>query len=113
MTNLRGPRLRQRSSLERLATRPPQRRLVPLRFAGTSAPDEGAQLMDGDRHVGYLTSSRYSPALECGVALGWLATDGGGSGPARVVAVSRGQRRDQGEVVTAPFYDPKSVKLRG
>jgi sarcosine oxidase subunit alpha len=101
-----------RSSLERLATRPPQRRLVPLRFAGTSAPDEGAQLMDGDRHVGYLTSSRYSPALECGVALGWLAT-GGGPGPARVVAVSRGQRRDPGEVVTAPFYDPKSVKLRG
>jgi len=101
-----------RSALERLATHPPQRRLVPLRFAGTSAPDEGAQLMDGDRHVGYLTSSRYSPALECGVALGWLAT-GGGPGPARLVAVSRGQRRDPGDVVTAPFYDPTSVKLRG
>ena len=111
LVRMRKPYFVGRSALERLATRPPQRRLVPLKFAGAQAPDEGAQLMDGDRHVGYLTSSRYSPVLECGVALGWVATNGAGA-PTRVVAVSRGQRRDAGEIVAGPFYDPQSVKLR-
>jgi sarcosine oxidase subunit alpha len=111
LVRMRKPYFVGRSALERLATRPAQRRLVPMTFAGADAPDEGAQLMDGDRHVGYLTSSRYSPALECGVALGWVATNGGAE-PTRVVAVSRGQRRDPGEIVSGPFYDPRSEKLR-
>lgn len=101
-----------RPSLERLAAIPPAKKLVPIRFAGTSAPDEGAQLMVGDERVGYLTSCRYSPLLECGVSLGWVGLANGAL-PANVVAVSdNGKRRDVGDIASGSFYDPEGAKLR-
>jgi sarcosine oxidase, subunit alpha len=99
-----------RASLERLAAIPPGKKLVPIRFPGTGAPDEGAQLMAGDARVGYLTSSRYSPLLQCGVSLGWVGLVNGVL-PEKVVAVSD-KRRDAGDVASGPFYDPEGAKLR-
>jgi sarcosine oxidase subunit alpha len=101
-----------RSSLVRLATIPLIKKLVPIRFPGASAPDEGAQLMVRGERVGSLTSSRYSPLLECGVSLGWVALIDGAL-PTSVVAVSdNGKRRDTGEIVSGPFYDREGAKLR-
>ncbi len=101
-----------RPSLERLASIPPAKKLVPIRFAGDSAPDEGAQLMVGDERVGYLSSCRYSPLLKCGVSLGWVNLAHGAL-PAQVVAVSsNGKRRDVGDIAAGPFYDPLGAKLR-
>jgi sarcosine oxidase, subunit alpha len=98
-------------ALARLEALPLRRRLVPITFPGGEAPDEGAQLLDGPERVGWLTSSRYSPALEQGVALGWV-TATNGTFPTQLVAVSRGARRTTGTVGSAPFYDPKGVRLR-
>lgn len=101
-----------RASLERLASIPLIKRLVPIRFDGSSAPDEGAQLtLDGER-IGYLTSSRYSRLLGHGVALGWVNVDASGSSPTTVEAVSDNGRRDTGTIARGPFYDREGAKLR-
>lgn len=101
-----------RSSLERLARIPPSKKLVTIRFEGTSAPDEGAQLMVGAERVGHLSSCRYSPVLQCAVALGWVRlTDG--APPTQVTAVSsNGARKDTGVITRGPLYDPEGEKLR-
>ena len=70
------------------------------------APPEGTPLSTGGRHVGHLTSSRYSPFLGQGVALGWLRRSGG-EFPSRVDAGGL-----MGRVVGKPFYDPEGARLR-
>jgi sarcosine oxidase subunit alpha len=102
-----------RTSLERLASIPLIKRLVPIRFDGVSAPDEGAQLMLNGERIGYLTSSRYSHVLGYGVALGWVNLDAAGSLPATVEAVSdNGRRRGTGTIAHGAFYDREGARLR-
>lgn len=99
-----------RTALERLALLPHDRSLLPMTFAGRRAPEEGAQLFSGGIHVGNVTSSRFSPALGCGVALGWIRHSPGAP-PKRVTA--RDTLGDsEGEVTKGPFYDPKGERLR-
>lgn len=99
------------AALVRLGALPLRRRLVPITFPGGDAPDEGAQLLVGSERVGWLTSSRYSPGLAQGVALGWVnATNG--TFPPQLAAISRGGRRTAGTVGSGPFYDPKGARLR-
>ena len=57
-------------------------------------------------HAGHLTSSRFSPALGCGVALGWISC-ANGELPERVEADGR-----EGVVAATPFYDPEGARLR-
>ncbi|MCY4087790.1 MAG: 2Fe-2S iron-sulfur cluster-binding protein [Actinomycetia bacterium] len=92
--------------LERLSAIPTTRRLVGLTFDGESAPPEGAPLSVEGRHVGYLTSSRFSPVLGYGIGLGWLDSVGGRY-PTAVRAADRA-----GTVTTGAFYDPEGVRLR-
>lgn len=101
-----------RTALTRLAQLPIQRRLAMIAFAGEHAPVEGAQLYDsGNRHTGYLTSSRFSPVLGHGVALGWIGR-ANGDFPSQVVAVGDKGRRSTGRVVKGAAYDPEGAKLR-
>lgn len=99
-----------RTALVRLAEIPPQRVLRSFTFEGTAAPGDGAQLLVGERRVGWLTSSRFSPALSRGVALGWVDRVDGAF-PDRVDAVD-GAGRFAGAVHHGPFYDPDGVRLR-
>ena len=101
-----------RSSIERLAAIPPAKKLATIRFEGTSAPDEGAQLMVGGDRVGHLSSSRYSPLLKCGVALGWVRLRDGAPPPEVVAVSNNGARRDTGRIVHGALYDPEGAKLR-
>jgi len=101
-----------RSSLERLASLPLIKRLVPIRFDGSTAPDEGAQILQNGERIGYVTSSRHSPLLGYGVALGWVNLDAAGSLPATVDVVSDHRRRDTGTIAHGPFYDREGVRLR-
>ncbi|MFN8573892.1 MAG: 2Fe-2S iron-sulfur cluster-binding protein [Gemmatimonadaceae bacterium] len=99
-----------RTALDRMARLPRERSLLPMTFAGPRAPEEGAQLFANGVHVGNITSSRYSPSLTCGVALGWVRHPADAP-PARVTA------RDtigecQGVVTKGAFYDPKGERLR-
>ena len=99
-----------RTALQRLATLPHERSLVPMTFAGRRAPEEGAQLFAGGIHVGNVTSSRFSPTLGCGIALGWIRHSKGAQ-PTSVSA--RDTMGDcEGEVTKGPFYDPKGERLR-
>jgi len=99
-----------RTALQRLATLPRERSLLPLTFTGRRAPEEGAQLFDNGTHVGNLTSSRFSPTLGCGVALGWIR-HAVGAPPTRVTA--RDTLGDcEGVITKGPFYDPTGERLR-
>jgi sarcosine oxidase subunit alpha len=91
--------------LERAAAHEAQRKLVAVSFA-SAAPPEGAPLRAGGRLVGQLTSSAWSPALECGVALGWVErVDGAFPNNLESEGV-------QGSVVEHAFYDPEGERLR-
>lgn len=107
------PRFVGRTALARLATLPPDRTLVTMTFPGGEAPADGAQLLHerDDRHVGYLTSSRFSPVLGQGVALGWLSHVDGVL-PSRAVALSAGGKRFTGTVSHGAAYDPDGTRLR-
>jgi sarcosine oxidase subunit alpha len=93
-------------ALQRMSEFPIQQRLAPIRFDTATAPPEGAALLANGTHVGHLTSSGYSPALGCSVALGWIRRRDGDF-PQRVEALGV-----SGSVISAPFYDKEGVKLR-
>ncbi|MGH9174409.1 MAG: aminomethyltransferase family protein, partial [Vicinamibacterales bacterium] len=95
-----------KTALGRVGRLPLERRLVGVVFDGNGAPPEGMPLQVGGRHVGYLTSSRYSPVLGHGVALAWLRRTNGVF-PERVDADAWA-----GRVVTSAFYDPTGKRLR-
>jgi glycine cleavage system aminomethyltransferase T len=94
-----------KSALRRMSAHEPERQLVALRFDG-AAPAEGAALSVGGQYVGYLTSSRYSPTLEHGVALGWTSRVNG-EFPSRFDAEGL-----TGEATDHSFYDPDGERLR-
>lgn len=96
-----------RQALKQIASVPPGHRLVGFRFEGEEAPPEGAPLTADGLHAGHLTSSRFSPVLGCGIALGWLRCVNERL-PERVEAEGRG-----GFVAATPFYDPVGARLRG
>ena len=94
-----------KAALERLAELEPIQKLAMLEF-GDVAPPEGSTLSADGVHAGHLTSSRRSPVLERGVALGWLLRTNG-TFPELVKAGDA-----IGRVVTKPFYDPERERLR-
>ena len=99
-----------RTALQRIASLPRERSLLSMTFAGKRAPEEGAQLFAAGTHIGNLTSSRFSPVLGCGIALGWVRHPAG-SPPTRITA--RDTLGDyEGVVTRGPFYDPKGERLR-
>jgi sarcosine oxidase subunit alpha len=91
-------------ALRRIAGWPSRKRLAAFRFEA-GAPEEGSPITVDGAPAGYLTSSRYSPSLDCGVALGWLTEEG-----------SVTQRVESGgflgDVVEPPLYDPRGERLR-
>ncbi len=99
-----------RTALERMARIPRERSLLPIRFDGDRAPEEGAQLFVAGLHVGNITSSRFSPILGQGVALGWVRHPEGSPPLAITARDTRGEL--PGIVTRAPFYDPKGERLR-
>jgi sarcosine oxidase subunit alpha len=92
-------------ALERIDGMPARQRLAKLVFP-QAAPPEGAPLSAAGRHAGHVTSSRFSPSLGQGVALGWLRADGDGF-PTEVEAAGLA-----GRVVARPPYDPEGERLR-
>jgi glycine cleavage system aminomethyltransferase T len=93
-----------RTSLERMAAFPLERRLAGLTF--DSPPQRGAPLLLGDRVVGRITSCASSPALGAPIGLGWIrAVDGAFPTEMRAGTV-------RATVVATPFYDPKGERQR-
>lgn len=98
-------------ALERLEEIGFDRKLVRLSFPGQDAPPEGAQLFDGDAYCGHLTSSRFSPTLGQGVALGWVRRQNGAF-PEQVTALGLNEQRVEGSVARKVFYDPEGERQR-
>ena len=100
-----------RAALERLGRLERDRELVAYTFKAPGAPADGAQvLVDGTR-VGYLTSSRFSPVLGHGIALGLVKRTSAGV-PSAILAEDGSGRRFEGTRVQAAFYDPEGTRLR-
>jgi sarcosine oxidase subunit alpha len=95
-----------RAALQRIATGSIDQKLLSIAFQGAQAPAEGASVHSNGACVGYLTSSRFSPALGHGVALGWIRTQNG-SFPQTVAADGV-----PGAVIAGAFYDPTGGRLR-
>lgn len=93
-------------ALERIAATEMEQKLVAVAFEGRTAPFEGAALMLDGRHIGNLTSARFSPVLGHGIGLGWVQRRNG-QFPGTVEAVGI-----PGKFVHGPFYDPQGEKLR-
>jgi sarcosine oxidase, subunit alpha len=91
--------------IERADRHEPQRRLVALSFTGR-APAEGAPLRTHGQNVGYISSSGWSPVLECGVSLGWLIRLNG------TFPMELESDGVVGRVVDHAFYDPKGERVR-
>ena len=72
------------------------RSLVGVRFTGSDIPPAGTQLTADGKPVGHVTSSAFSPRLECPLALAYLRT--GHHLPGTRLTCSG----DQAEVVTLP-----------
>ena len=51
------------------------KKLVGLVLQGESAPDSGAPVSSGDREIGHITSSAFSPGLKHPIALAYLHRD--------------------------------------
>jgi sarcosine oxidase, subunit alpha len=94
-----------RTALERTSRTELRKRLVPIRFDG-GAPPEGSALRASGRYVGYLTSSRLSPLLSGGVALGWIRSKDGVF--SRIVECEG----LMGSVLEGSLYDPEGARLR-
>jgi sarcosine oxidase subunit alpha len=94
-----------KSALDRIDRLPLALRLTRLTFPG-EPPPEGTPLAAGGGHAGHLTSSRFSPVLGEGVALGWVR---GREGVFPEEFEAGGSR---GRTVSEPFYDPRGERLR-
>jgi glycine cleavage system aminomethyltransferase T len=100
-----------RWALERYGEQQLETTLVGFTAQNGRAPTEGAAVLGPDgAAVGRVTSSRWSPQLERVIGMAWvpaaLASDGA------EITISDGDRREQAEVVTRPFYDPDGEVLR-
>jgi glycine cleavage system aminomethyltransferase T len=51
------------------------KKLVGLAVAGDAVPAAGAAVREGDREIGHVTSSAWSPALAQPIALGYVQRD--------------------------------------
>ncbi len=98
-----------REAVVRTNSVPLDRKLVGLELepAGAEAPIQGASLYDGDRYVGYVTSSADSPVLGKAVMLGWVDVDDAGEPPPNVRVGGAAAR-----VVAPSFYDPDNLRAR-
>ena len=77
------------------------RRLVGMRFAGTSVPTRDAPVAVGEREIGRVTSAVYSPAVAAPIALGYVHRDFAEPGTRIRVLGHAGEQA--GTVVQTPF----------
>ncbi|HEY2705679.1 MAG TPA: 2Fe-2S iron-sulfur cluster-binding protein [Candidatus Dormibacteraeota bacterium] len=100
-----------RRMLLALRERGPSERLVGFVVeAGGVVPPEGAAVVEGDRPVGRVTSSRYSAAAGAAIGMAWVPAAAAEEG--RGLELGFGGRRARARVALRPFYDPEGARLR-
>ena len=101
-----------RWALEAVSERGEENKLVGFTLDNGAVPTEGAAIVgDGEKPVGRVTSSRFSPLLKRTIGMAWVPAALGEDG-ATITIADEGKRLSA-QVQTAPFYDPDQEKLRG
>ena len=81
------------------------RTLVGFRLLEKGVPRHGHTILNGQGPIGSVTSGTYSPTLDMGIGLGYVALEF--SDPGTRIAIDIRGRRAEAEVVTIPFYSRK------
>ncbi len=96
-----------RDAIAKVEEEGPAQRLVGFEFRGRGVPRQHQKMFVGDREVGEVTSGTFSPSLEKGIGLGYLASDVSGEFQVDI----RGKMVDA-TTVSLPFYRDGSVRRR-
>jgi aminomethyltransferase len=78
--------------------------LVGLRIDGDYTPKENCKILTGEREVGYITSSSYSPKLNKIIALGYIRREFNKPGVQVTIKTETNETRSA-EVSQLPFYN--------
>ena len=74
-------------------------------------PDDGVAILDQDKLIGRVTSSRLSPSLGLGIGLAWVRNDHASPGTQFKIRLANGQDVF-GEVLDHAAYDPEGIRLK-
>src|SRR5690606_19449269 len=91
-----------KSALVALSSQSDLQKRVGLQLAGKRIARQGAELYQGDRLVGKITSGTFSPTLEASLAMGYVAADT--SALDTVLDVDIRGKREPARIVPLPFY---------
>jgi aminomethyltransferase len=80
----------------------PTRRLVAFEIDGKAFPRHGYKLYNGEREIGLVTSGTFSPMLQKGIGMGYVAVDAAKIGTQIEVDV-RGKKMPA-HIIKPPFY---------
>ena len=84
-----------------------RRRLAGFRLLGGGVPRHGSAILKSGEPIGEVTSGTYSPILDTGIAMGYVAADQ--TSPGQTVHIDLRGRLVEAEVTELPFYRrPKS-----
>jgi len=92
-------------ALQESKSRGASRSLVGFRLLEKGIPRHGHSILDGQNLIGSVTSGTYSPTLDMGIGLGYVALEF--SDPGTKIAIDIRGRQVEAEVVTIPFYSRK------
>ena len=81
------------------------RALIGFRLVEKGVPRHGHTILRGEEPIGSVTSGTYSPTLDMGIGLGYVALEF--SSPGTGIALDIRGRRVEAEVVAIPFYSRK------
>ena len=99
-----------RDALRSGATRPATEQLVGFELDGTTAPGEGAAVVENGHPVGRVTSAKWSAWLGRVIGLAWVPAARARDGATFDVRMDGATARAR--VVMRPSYDPDGVRLR-
>ncbi len=99
-----------RRSLVDLHEHGPLERLVGFTIERGDPPPEGAAIVEADRPVGRVCSSRWSAVQHRGVGMAWVPA--GWAEDGRALEIVYDGQRASARVTLKPFYDPEGRKLR-
>lgn len=79
-----------------------KRKLVPFVLKGKGFPRKGYEIHKNDKKIGFVTSGTFSPSLEKGIGLGYVAVEHSKRGEELDIMI-RG-KAEKAEIIKPPFY---------
>ena len=79
-----------------------KRKLVPFVLKGKGFPRKGYEIHKNDKKTGFVTSGTFSPSLEKGIGLGYVAVEHSTKGEELDIMI-RG-KAEKAEIIKPPFY---------